>query len=240
MTGSAVVSITPGVVGATQKENPRRGASYRDFAIAFRKQWAPGDVLTWTEFCAWAVDIGLMDEPEPTEPDGAPLADKRSTIWLAHLQRRHQARSSLNKAASHSTMQPYGGAYVLETLSQQHGTMVVRSVVSALAQAEAARQVESLAITKRKQLGYLLQSADWSVLPPHEKAFAEALYDDIDYFVGGVARSAEHLQKKFSNLQRRLAALVESGQLRLANGGVRALLENAADDEESAVPGNTQ
>ena len=89
MTGSSVVSIAASAASAPQKENPRRGASYRDFAISFRKRWAPGDVLTWTEFCAWAVEIGLMDEAEPTEPDGAPMADKRSTAWLAHLQRRH-------------------------------------------------------------------------------------------------------------------------------------------------------
>jgi hypothetical protein len=185
--------------------------------------------------------VGLMEEPEPQEADGGPIGDKRSTVWLAHLQRRHQARSSLNKAASHSMMQPYGGAYVMETLSQQHGTMIVRSVVSALMQAEAARQVESLAQTKRKQLGYLIQSADWNMLPPHERAFAEALYDDIDFFVEGVTSSGKHLERKFSGLQRRLLDLVRTGQLQLANGAVKALIEPPADDAgESAVPGNAQ
>lgn len=90
--------------------------------------------------------------------------------------------------------------------------------------------MSSLCITKRRQLGYLMQSADWSLLPPHERAFAESLYDDINSFARRVNDDAGDLSNKFRKLEGKLKKAIEGG-LESANGGIAAVLEAHGDDD---------
>ena len=140
--------------------NPRRGAQYRDDAIEFAKLYPIGSTLTWDEFLDFAIDRGIIAiETLPTEEEAA---DKQSNAWLAHLQRRHQVRASLNKASAHPAMIPYGGAFTIEPSG---GGLVVRSTAQAIAASDAPSRIASLATSKRQKLEYLIQSTDWSQLP---------------------------------------------------------------------------
>jgi hypothetical protein len=141
----------------------------------------------------------------------------------------------LNNAASHSSMHTHGGAYVVETTCQNSGAMSVKSIMAALAEAGAGKKIEGLAKTKRQQLRYLIESADWSALPVHEQVFAEALYDDIDHFVRQIGSNAGFLEDKFAKLKSRIERLVHSGQITPTNGGIAGFL--SSDD---ALLGNSQ
>jgi len=213
---------------ARAKENPRRGMPRREAAAEFIKLWPIGSTLTWAEFSEWASrpHIGLMPSGEPTAADGGEI-DRQSDEWLAHLQRRHQARNKLNKASSHTRI---ATPYVVLTESQEQQTLVVKSVALALAETRAAVQVASLARTKKRQLRYLIESTDWANLPPYERLMAEALYDGIDTFVESVKAQGDGLQRQFDKLQARLANLVRSGQLSSINGGITAMLSAPQDD----------
>src|SRR5690349_4656093 len=78
------------------KANPRRGAGHTDTALMFLRDHPVGETLTPEKFDEWAQRLGLLNVPT-----GAP---KQSDAWLAHLQRRHQLRYNINKAATHPRM----------------------------------------------------------------------------------------------------------------------------------------
>lgn len=204
--------------------NARRGAEYRDDAIAFAQLYPVGVTLTWDEFLDFAIGRGIIDSASlPTEGEAA---DKQSNAWLAHLQRRHQIRSKLNKASAHPKLIPHGGAFIIEPSG---GGLVVRSTTQALAENDAPRRIASLATSKRRKLEYLIQSTDWSQLPPHERGLAEVLRDDISDWVDMVNLRAEQLERKFTNLGHQLNKLVELGEVQPQNGGIAKLL--SSDDE---------
>jgi len=205
--------------------NKRRGAEYRDDAIEFAKQYPIGSTLTWDEFTQFSIDQGIIDVASlPTEEEAA---DKQSNAWLAHLQRRHQVRTSLNKASAHPAMIPYGGAFVIEPSG---GGLVVRSTAQAMAANDAPRRIASLATSKRQKLEYLIQSTDWSQLPAHERGLAEAVRRDIDDWVEVVNLQATQLERKFVDLGHHLNKLVAIGQVQATNGGITGLLSNGEDD----------
>ena len=211
---------TKGTLGLpeSKKENPRRGAAMRSAAIDFTKRWPIGSSLTWDEFTGWAVEHRLLD----AIPSGEDMEDKQSNAWLAHLQRRHQIRNNLNKASAHSELIPYGGAFVVSAIG---GALVVRSTAAEIAEGEVPKRIRSLANTRRKKLEYLIQSTDWSQLPPHEQAIAEALRDDIDFFVRGIELGAESLETKFSKLRNRISGMIADGRVSPTNGGISGLLK---------------
>lgn len=236
---SSVVNALPEQV----ESNPIRGAKYKDNAIEFAKKWPIGTSLTWKEFCEWAhsknllpttqpdlhlIEAGIKAENEKRMKLGKDPEDsspRRSNAWLAHLQRRHQARMNLNKAAQHSSMiecNP-GGAFSIESIG---GVLMVKDVAKVMAEGTAAKRIKSLANTKRKQLEYLFQSTDWAQLPPHERAIAESLKDDIDDWVSIIDLQAKQHEAKFAKLQSRLSSLVAIGDIMPQNGGIMKLLES--------------
>lgn len=196
------------------RANPARGAGYEDAARAFVVAFPVGSRLTAEEFDEWAQSGGLLPVPRD--------ADRKSDAWQAHLQRRHQLKYSINKAGSHPRMQP--NAFIIETIAM--GTLEVRSPYFAISRSTMLNKIDSLINTKRKQLAYLMQSADWSVLPPHERAMAESLYDDIDMLKQRMDLESEGLAHKFRKLEVKLRKAVESGVVRPANGGIKAILDN--------------
>jgi hypothetical protein len=225
MTKNALSESIAATLGSPDKPvkpaNPRRGAGYRDAAIDFIQLYPVGSTLTWDEFAQFAIENDLLDIASlPTEEE---MADKQSNGWLAYLQRRHQARAKLNNACAHPALIPYGGAFTVEA---SKGALVVRSTASALAESDAPQKIATLATTKRKKIEYLIQSTDWSLLPPHERALAESVRDDIDNFVALVDLQATQLQNKFTKLRHNISQLVKVGQVKPVNGGISGLLEN--------------
>lgn len=201
--------------------NLRRGASYRDAAIDFIKKWPLQSHLTWEEFCLWAYEEGLLEELPPKH------ADKKSKEWLAHLQLRHQAKTNLNKAASHPSMIPYGGAFFIASSA---GGLFVRSTAQQMIEGGLTKSVGDLANTKRKQLEYLIQSTDWAQLPEPTRNTVEDLKDDLDNWIARVSLDAEHMENRLSKLKGRLDRMVKSGDVKALNGGIAGLLES--DDNE--------
>jgi hypothetical protein len=203
------------------RANPVRGAGYEDAARKFLVEFPIGSRLTADEFDEWAQAADLLPTPRDT--------DRKSDAWQAHLQRRHQLKYGINKAASHPRMQ--SDAFVVETIAM--GLWEVRSPHFAISRNAMLSKIDSLINTKRKQLAYLMQSADWTVLPPHERAMAESLYDDIDMLKQRMELESEGLASKFRKLEFKLRKAVESGEVRPANGGIKAIIEGREIDDDA-------
>lgn len=199
------------------KANPRRGAGHEDKAIQFVRDFPVGTTLTAEEFDSWAQGHGFVRPPKST--------DKQSDGWQAYLQRRHQLKDGITKASTHPRMDT---PFIIETLAM--GVWEVRSPYRAISRTKMFDKIESVAVTRRKQLLYLMQSADWSVLPPHEKAFAESLMDDIDMFRQRLELEAEGLSNKFMKLERKLRKGVEEGQIQIRNGGIKGIIGRPKED----------
>lgn len=178
--------------------HPRRGLNHHDAAAAFLHEFPIGTTLSQEKFGEWAEGHGYVNVPKDVS--------RSSDEWLAYLQRRHVLRYNINKAGSHPRMADSGlSPFVIETTGQN--SLEVRSVSVALAKNNSGNRITSLANTKRRQLGQLMQSADWSLLPAQDRAFAEALYDDIDDFGDDIERRSTRLTNKFAKLERKLRQL---------------------------------
>lgn len=198
--------------------NPLRGANHVDAAMAFVAEFPIGSILSPERFDDWAHKKGFLNVP-----DGA---RKSSDAWLAHLQRRHQLHYNINKAATHRRMDvPFAVEFV------RNGMWEVRPPHISIAKTKITQRVESLLGTKRKQLDYLMQSADWNVLPPHERIFAESLYDDLDMYQQQIELHTRNLSNKFSKLESKIKRAVESGEIKPQNGGIRRLLGIESSDD---------
>lgn len=199
------------------KANPRRGANYEDRAREFVAAHPIGTTITAQEFDEWAWDNGYL-------PRLSADADKQSDAWKAHLQRRHELRTGLVRAGAHPRMDT---PFTIEHVAG--GVYEICSPQVAISQTKMLARIESLTDRKRTQLRYLMQSADWSVLPAHERAFAEALFDDIEMFKDSLDLSIRSLDRKFDKLAHRLRKAVESGEIRPRNGGIKQIVDQTAD-----------
>jgi len=196
------------------KANPLRGINFIDHAIAFGREFPIGTVLSVENFDRWAAGRGLFVLP----PKGAP---KSGDTWLAHLQRRHQVRHNLCKASAHPRMET---PYTIQSLTG-HAKFEVMSPEQAVSRNNIIRRLDNLLNTKRKQLNYLMQSADFGILPPEEKAVAESIYDDIEGFSRRVHLETELLDNKLYKLQARIRQSLERGEIRPQNRSFQRLIE---------------
>jgi hypothetical protein len=195
--------------------NPLRGANHAEAAHAFLKEFAIGTTLSVDAFDDWAIRMELLPPMQSRE--------KNSDGWLAHLQRRHQVRYNINKAAAHPRMADRGGQpYVIESASQ--GVLEVRTMPEAYAKNTLPERINSLCVNRRKRLGHLMQSADWSVLAPHQRIFAEALFTDITNFEEMVTLSTKQLTSKFDKLERDIKRAMLLNELKPVDGGIRQLI----------------
>ena len=207
-------------------EHPLRGANYNALALSFSRLFPVGSTLTPTDFDKWAVDVGAYSHSVPTQDERKGADGNSSDRWLAHLQRRFQLRVNINKAGSHTRIASHGSKpFVADQIG--HQALEVRSPEVALAKNNMTTRLTSLCVHKRKNLAYLMQSADWEALPAHERAIAEALYDDIDKFENDISSNAEWLTKKFIKLEMKIKRAMQDGSLKARNGGFNRLLSDA-------------
>lgn len=197
------------------KANDRRGVGYTEVAVEFVKNHPIGTLLTTDEFDTWSHNRKLLMVPSKDAP-------KNSDAWLGHLQRRHIVRGRLNKAATHPRMTEMGSTPFV--LVAHAGGFEVRAPHTAIGKAELPRKFKTLVETKRKQLQYLMQSADWPALPPHERAVAETIHDDIDNFADDVNIAADRISRKLAKLEHRIQKGIDAGSIVPANGGFKQLL----------------
>jgi lipopolysaccharide biosynthesis protein len=162
---------------------------------------------------------------------------KNSDAWLGHLQRRHQHRAKINKAATHPRMyeKEHSSAFTIAAVA---GGFEVRATHTAASKNELAKRLATLTVTKRKQLAYLMQSTDWLNLPPHERAVAETIYDDIVALEEDTSKSAERISSKLERLEHRIQRALDAGDICSQNGGIQRLLERVLtenEDEDDSV-----
>lgn len=201
--------------------HPRRGLGYHEIAVAFVKDFPVGETLTAATFDDWAQKRGLLNVPTN--------APKRSDAWMAHLHRRHELRYRLNKAGSHPRMIEAAQSFVIETVV--NGTYEVRSPQSAVIHSQVQRKLTSLMETKRQQVAYLMQSADWGEIQPQERTLMEELYFDIEAFEKHVNLQADLLGQRFARVESRLRRAIEKGELKPLNGGLGQLLTPPRADQ---------
>lgn len=81
-----------------------------------------------------------------------------------------------------------------------------------------------------------MQSTDWSVLPVHERALAEGIFDEIQEYAEDIRTGASRIDNRFAKLQRRIQTMIESGSIAPMNDGIKQLL--APPPEESEAENN--
>ena len=211
-------------------ENPLRGSKYNELALAFSRAFPVGSTLTPGEFDSWAAESGSYYHSVPTPEERKGADGNSSDRWLAHLQRRHQLRVNINKAGAHTRIAAHGGKpFVIEQIG--HHALEVRSPEVALAKSNLTARLTSLCGHKRRNLAYLMQSADWAALPAHERAIAESLYDDIDKFETDIGNNAEWLTKKFAKLEHKIKKALADGTITARNGGFKRMLSDESIDD---------
>lgn len=231
------------------KANEKRGSRAQNLISDFWGRFGLGDKMTGLhvgpmtilteEFDRWAYSVGLLPSVPPS------TADKKSDEWMAHVQRRHQAASDVRKASTHPRVRDEQGmkpftiafgsaenAWTDEWGRIQHervGVVTIREVHQQIAVGGAAEKVESIVKTKRRQLQHLMESADWSVLPEHERAIAEELSSDINMFEDQIHLSTRYIREKFQRLARKISNSVTNKVIVPVNGGIRTLLAPEED-----------
>jgi hypothetical protein len=201
--------------------NPKRGLRYHELALAFVKDHPIGTTLTVEEFDTWAQHRGELNVPT-----GAP---KHSDAWKAHLQRRHELRNKLRTASCHPRMLESGSTpFSLDQITQ--GALEVRKPQDAIVHANIPKKIASLITTKRKQLDYVMQSADWEHIPPHLKERLETIHEDIDAFKENIDLHERHLSQKLVRLQLKLKREIEIGAITPVNHGLQQLLTDESEE----------
>lgn len=225
--GKAVGSLRP-----TQKASQPwgeasdlRGRGYTELAKAFVARFPVGTTMSAEELDKWFEEHRMLTIPPVYAP-------KSSDAWMGHLQRRHICRSRINKAATHPRMVDDGSSsFIIAAIG---GLFEVRAPHLAVTKGELPRKIITLTKTKRKQLVYLMQSADWSVLPPSERVAAEMIFYDIEKFAKDARSDADHISFKLAQFEAKIRKAMEMGEIVAQNHGLTNLLappDDASDAE---------
>jgi hypothetical protein len=200
--------------------NKLRGKSFHDQAVAFSEAFAIGEALTPEKFDKWAHEKGYLNVPFD--------ASKQSDVWLAHLQRRHQFRYSINKAAMHPRMREENRApFTIEHAGPN--LWEVRSVVDAINRDDTAKKLARLAVVQRRKLLYLQQSEDFVQLPIYLRMAVLDISADIDEVLEKTALEAKGLERRIDRITERVRASISEGEVTPTNGGIAGLLSSDSE-----------
>lgn len=199
------------------------GVSYVEYATDFVRQFPIGTTLSTQQFDEWLQGRGLLRIPLPN-------VSKNSDAWLGHLQRRHQHREKINKAATHPRMWGRGSTPFI--VAAYAGGYEVQAPHAAAARSHAVDRIASLTVTKRRELAYLMQSADFTQLPPHERMRAEEVFQAIEEFAEDTKIGVERLHNKFSRLASRLRSSMDRGEMQSVDGSLKRLVDQRSDEDE--------
>jgi hypothetical protein len=200
------------------------GLSYRELAVSFAMKYPIGTVIALSEFDDFAISVGGIAPPVSTEKD--------SDGWLAFLQRRHQFKYSINKASTHPQMKlSYGvDPFLIET---KGGAVTVLSPYEAATTPAVALASKSLLANHRTRLKYLMQSVDFSELPPAEQNLVVNLSMNMEQFQERMEFEASMLERNFARFRQSVIMLVDSGKITPSNGGIKALVAPDAEEENA-------
>jgi hypothetical protein len=212
--------------------SPNRGLKWTDHAVDFGRTFKPedevttGTELTQDQFCEWAFKRQLLPSLPPED------CPKDSDEWLAHLQRRHIVRQTLNNAASHPRMRDYG-VEPFHVHSIATNTLKVDSTSDSfqLAAAKVPTRQKSLFRRQKLQLKHLKESVDYTLLPPICQLQVDQIAGMLDDFDSEFAVKANNLERRFHALQHNIKLQVERGEITPKNGGIAGLLQAPSNSE---------
>ena len=220
---TGISTVTKATEALWPSANPLRGAGYHELAVKFVRNFPIGTTVTIEKFDRWAHDHGYYSVPFE--------APKQSDVWLAHLTRRNQLRQNLYKASTHPRMYENGGkCFVLNNSGV--GAMIVDSASTALEQPQFASKLSTLIGTKRKQLSFLMQSADLDQMQPWQKSVAETLFDDIEQWNKEVIDRTDYLDRKFGKLVAQIKHDIAVGTVVPVNHGLLQLVNGEVKDDQ--------
>jgi hypothetical protein len=201
--------------------NPQRGVNYSEIAAAFVLEFPVGTEILIEDFDEWASKSGFLDVPTG--------ARKNSGAWKAHIDNRHKLKTGINAAGPHPRMDT---PFVLDIVTEGK-VWVVRSPHEAMKRRDKKlSRLATLVNTNRRQLAYLMQSADWHALPAYERVFAESLYEDINQLWKEVQDKVTFYGEKYSKLESRLRKSVAAGEITPLNGGIKGIIAPKTNDED--------
>lgn len=203
----------------------RRGtARFTEVAKVLIQKYPVGEILSATLMDQWLHDQELLIVP----PEGTP---KNSDQWLGHLQRRHIVIGRINRSSTHPRMRDQGS--VCFVIVARGGKFLIKAPQEVILEGELPKKLQSVCVTGRKHLRFLMESADWPSLAAHEKAIAEAIDDDFDLFEEHIASSTKMLAKKLGKLQTKIKRALMAGEIVSTDGGINKFL--SAPPEENGT-----
>ena len=183
--------------------NKLRGQRYATLAQEFLDTFPKGTQVLMAEFDAWCEAHGLY-----VNQSGQP---KDSDAWMAMLHRRGIWLKRLNKAAAHPRRhEENGGAYFIQH-EGQHLAIVEPSV--AIGKHKLAQRIDSLMVTQRIQFRHLIESQDWTQVPPILQSLITMHDQQIDNFEDNIHGQARGLEKGSRLLIREIKRLAEAGTI---------------------------
>jgi len=227
-----ISTVTRAIETGWPTVNPLRGAGYHELAVKFVRDYPIGETITVEAFDKWAYEHGYLTYPKDAEDARTGVINKQSDAWLAHLTRRNQLRQNLYKASTHPRMYENGGkCFVLN--NSGNGSMIVESASTALERPQFSKKLDTLIDTKRKQLSFLMQSADIDQMQPWQKSMVKKLFKDIEQWNKELIDRTNYLDESFADLVLEIRQEIASGSLTPVNHGLLRLIgAEGADDSD--------
>lgn len=198
--------------------NPRRGVGYVAQAIAFLKSFPIDSTLTTDDFDDWAQKKGYLNVPTG--------ALKKSDAWLAHLQRRHQLKYNINKAASHPRMLDISeGVTPFYIDSPTQGEWVVRAIHFQVLKNELPKRLQGLIGNTFRNFKYLMQGTDYNNLPDYLRTLVDLWGDEVDAFRERTGFELNLLENRATKIQQQLRKGIELGKIKSSDGSLNRFLE---------------
>ena len=223
-----------------KKMHERLGSKFKDHVASFAakfpiQQKGEPSFYPVKELDLWLADKGflVLPEMEPAPTNGVedpwrPLGGAKSDGWIAHTQRRYRCVQDLNKATAHSRLREQGINLEPFSVTVSHSKVCVRHSELKVSLGDLPREIESIMQTKRTKLERLLNSSDFSVLPPSERNAVESLMLAIETFEGTLRAQSMNLTGHFRILRKSLQRAVLAGVIVPQNGAIKAII--AADE----------
>jgi hypothetical protein len=192
------------------KANPRRGNAHLETALKFIAKFPINTTLNADEFDVWAHDEKLL-----VVPFGYPTS---SDAWKAHVAKRQVLRSRINISGVHPRLLSRGSTpFVIDW--QERDLYEVNSPETSLLLAGAYPKFVQTLQGKRSQIARLYQGVDFNRLPPHHRAYAEQMYEDVDAIADSFTSQIGLITHRFAKFKGRVERyLIEADPSQIGSG----------------------
>jgi hypothetical protein len=192
------------------KANPRKGKAHLDSSLKFIARFPIGTTLSADEFDVWAHDEKLL-----AVPFGCPTT---SDAWKVHVAKRQTRRCRINVSGVHPRLLHEGATpFVIDW--QGRDLYEVNSPETSLLLVGAYPKFVQTLQSKRSQIARLYQGVDFNRLPPHHRAYAEQMYEDVDALADAFTSQIGLITQRFAKFKGRVERyLIEAGPKQIGTG----------------------